>query len=347
MILTSLSITGFRSFAKSTSFSFDPHFTLIIGPNSVGKTNLLEAVYFLAKGQGFRERKVIELVNSQAEQALIKGHTEADELEVRLSKKEKDVNKHFFLNGLHKPYKEYRTRTLSVVLFQPNDLLLISGTPSVRRQYFDRLLSQTDYEYYQAKNNFERGLYKRNYILEHAHNYSSADLSDLLQFWDEYLGKQIDYLVKVRSEIIALFNKTPYLNGMSFRVDYENNPFIMSRNHEQLKKELRVRRTLSGPQLDEFVFYRTDKEDKNLGIYGSRSEQRLAVLWLKVNELKYFEEKNERPLLLMDDIFSELDEHNSERILKVALNYQTIVTTAHLDVLPLLGKRGTRITLNP
>ena len=135
---------------------------------------------------------------------------------------------------------------------------------------------------------------------------------------------------------------------------YEQNHFISSGDAKQLSLELKNRRTLSGPQLDDFIFVRLNHtQDKLLSQYGSRSEQRLCVLWLKINELQYLKEQSgQLPILLMDDIFSELDQANSERILHVSQDYQTIVTTAHLDILPLIEKAGLKmmgktITLTP
>jgi len=352
MHLAKITLQGFRSFAEKVSFTFDPHFTLIIGPNSVGKTNLLEAIYLVSKNQGFREKKSIDLVSRLNDEASVVGEVREGEsltkLEVRLSKKGDEVTKLQYVNNLYKPIKSYRQRAYNVVLFQPDDLQLISGNASLRRQYFDRLLSAVDYEYYRAKTNFEQAVYKRNKTLENKEHYGLLNVQELLRFWDEYLSKQISYLNQERQKIADFFNTESQLNGMRFNLVYQPSPFLDSRNQEQLARELRVRRTSSGPGLDDFYFFRLEGEaSKNLAHFGSRSEQRLAVLWLKINELRYFKSKSEfAPLLLMDDIFSELDEKNSERILKVATEYQTIVTTAHLEVIPLIKFPIKQITLN-
>jgi len=353
MLLSKITLQGFRSFLTETSFTFDPRFTLITGPNSVGKTNLLEAIYLVSKNQGFREKKLLDLISSRNENARVMAEVKEGDsvvnLEVKISKNGDEIGKLQYVNGLHKTLKGYRTRAYNVVLFQPDDLLLVSGNAAVRRQYFDRLLSAVDYEYYRAKTNFERGVYKRNKILENKEHYGVANVGELLKFWDEYLVKQIRYLNQERQKIVNFFNEEGQLNGMAFRLIYQPCPFVDSQSPSQLEHELRVRRTSTGPGLDDFIFERLENEaGKNLAHVGSRSEQRLAVLWLKINELRYFKTSSEYPpILLMDDIFSELDEKNSERILKVAHEYQTVVTTAHLEVIPLIKFPIKQITLGP
>jgi len=353
MLLSKITLQGFRSFEKEKFFTFDPRFTLIVGPNSVGKTNLLEAIYLVSKNQGFREKKLLDLIGNSSEGASVIAEIQEGEsvtkLEVRISKKGEEITKLQYVNDLHKTIKGYRARAYNVVLFQPDDLQLVSGNGSLRRQYIDRLLSAIDYEYYRAKTNFEQGVYKRNKILENKEHYGLTNVQELLKFWDEYLSKQIRYLNTERQKIVDYFNEESQLNGMRFKIIYQPNEFINSSNKEQLEHELRVRRTSTGPSLDDFIFLRLeDKKTKNLAHFGSRSEQRLAILWLKINELRYFKRESENPpILLMDDIFSELDEENSARILKVAHEYQTVVTTAHLEVIPLIKFPIKQITLGP
>jgi DNA replication and repair protein RecF len=358
MLLKSLELTGFRSFAKKTSFHFNPKFTLITGPNSVGKTNLLEAIYFVSKAGGFRDKKTVELINNNSPFSTARAAVEDDgvssELTVKLTRKDRLAQKNFSINGLAKLAKQYYRRVFKVVLFQPEDLMIISGTPDKRRHYFDSILCQVDYQYSQAKQNYSRGLYKRNRVLEKGSHYDKLQLQDLLRFWDKYLSENILLLQERRRAVVNDFNKHPSLNGLSFEVCYQQNSFIDSSNLSQLKAELEQKRTLSGAQLDDFSLRQLNgQKSKVLSQYGSRSEQRLCVLWLKLNELRYTEQQTQkRPLLLMDDIFSELDKANSERILTVSKNYQTLVTTAHLEVLPLFKKAGlikadNLITLGP
>lgn len=356
MYLHQISLENYRSFYQKTAFQFHPKFTLITGPNSVGKTNLLESIYFSSLGQGFREKQLKDLVAQNQEWATVESITqdkgEPQKYAIRLTGSSSLVSKSFYINSLNKTGKQYQQRIFKVVLFEPDDILIINTNASTRRTYFDQVIRPLDYQYYLAKNGYSRGLYKRNKILENQHHYSSISLKETLVFWDKYLEKQAQYLQAARQDILDFYNHNPQLNGMSFKIDYQINKFVNSSDSIQLQRELKLRRTLSGPQLDEFVFYlQSPKDSKNLLEYGSRSEQRLCVLWLKLNELKFIQEKSqEAPILLMDDIFSELDKKNSQRILSIALNYQTIITTANLDILSLLPAKHLKykqITLGP
>jgi DNA replication and repair protein RecF len=344
MFLNSIVLQGFRSFKEKSEFSFDPKFTLIIGPNSVGKTNLIEALYFLNYGHGFREKKSEELINSGSSSCLLearfKDKTAETSFGIRLQKLESVAIKAFFVNGIKKTTSDYLKRTLNVVLFQPDDLLLITHAPDLRRNYLDRILSRSDFEYAAARRNYSRGLYKRNKLLENSRSFSQQRLNELIRFWDGYLFNQALILQEARKKLVADFNKHHALDGLSFKIDYRPNYFINAKNSNQLAQELRFKRTLTGPQLDDFLFLKLDyNAEKPLAQFGSRSQQRLCVLWLKINELRFLTTQNKQPpILLMDDIFSELDSENSQRILKVTRLYQTVVTTAHSDILLLLKK---------
>lgn len=355
MFLQSIHLQGFRSFADQTKFELHPKFTLIIGPNSVGKTNLLEALYCLSYAQGFREKKTDELINQRQKEAVLEAVLENqshhDKLLLRLRRQEKAVVKTGSINQMRKSLRDFLKRSLNAVLFQPDDLLLISHTPDLRRGYFDKVLGSVDFGYLQARRNYSRGLYKRNKLLENSQGLAENELMNLVGFWDDYLAKQAKLLQDKRQAVVADFNQHASLNGLDFKIKYQPNLFLPAQEKAHFQQELRVKRTLSGPQLDEFVFYKLNHQPKVLAQYGSRSEQRLCVLWLKINELRFIEQQTgQKPILLMDDIFSELDLENSRRILQVAKEYQTIVTTAHQDILSLLKKNTKElliITLSP
>ena len=361
MYLSKLTLFGFRNLSKAKTFEFDKRYNLIVGKNAVGKTNLLDSLYLLSLGEGIREKKTMELVNYQANTAQISGWFLDSNQPIKLSinispessqkvpmaeKEEKNTafamqskenfKKHFFINDLKKSAKEYRQRTFPVVLFQPQDLDLINGAPSKRREFLDLTIGQYSYSYRQARTNYDKGLYRRNKLLEQKEKYNSKEFSELLSFWDNFLRKNALEITAQRKELITFFNKHLELNGASFDLQYSPNEF--GQDEKILADEMRQRRTLQGPQLDDFEVHMLSKESKPLSQYGSRSEQRLGVLWLKINELKLLEDRlGEAPLLLMDDIFSELDLENSQRILHVSQNYQTFITTAHLEVLPLIN----------
>ena len=285
MYLASISVNGFRSFLHENQFDFDSQLTIIYGPNSVGKTNLLEAIYLLSRGQGFREKRSEELVHMQngigeIEGKLIK-NTVDTKIKIRLVKKGNQVEKQFFINQHLKSLREYRQLAPAIVLFQPQDLIMINSRPEKRRIYFDQLLGQANYEYYQAKQNYDKGLRRRNKVLEQHGKYKDGDFSNLIEFWSQFLAKNAKIINQGREDIIKYYNRSAELNGNTYKLKYKANKF---EKRTLLSQELKWRRTLSGPQLDDFEVHKKDGQEwKNLALYGSRSEQRLAIIWFKTN----------------------------------------------------------------
>lgn len=331
--LIALSLKNFRSFNKSQSFIFPKQLIVIYGANAVGKTNLLEAIYFINTGKGFRERKVEELISHQNNDLSVTAKINEEKIEHSLSlvlKKKIDVTqKAFLVNGLKKTYKEYRTRVLPIILFEPNDLDIINGNPEKRRAFIDEILVRTNWQYYVIKNEYDRALYKRNKIL--TNGYSRQD--ELLCFWDKYLEEKASLIQNYRENMVLFFNNHPEFNKTFFLIKYLPNVFSIEHSKELREQELKIGRTLSGPQLDDYLISKEEKGySKKLGNFGSRSEQRLAVLWLKVNELIYLKEKLKRnPILLLDDIFSEFDNDNIHKIIDLFSDYQTFITTTNKD----------------
>ena len=130
-----------------------------------------------------------------------------------------------------------------------------------------------------------------------------------------------------REELIAFMNSSPELDSQTFYIEYDRSTISESRLEEYKEEEIQAATTLVGPHRDDIIFYIGDKRD--LAKYGSRGEQRMGVLWAKLNELNYIETiSGERPVLLLDDIFSELDHKHRKIVMEYARKQQTIITTA-------------------
>ena len=343
MYVAKLSINGFRNFSSRKDFVFSPTHTIIVGMNAVGKTNLLEALCFVNKGKGFRETTSSELIseNKQSAQvtAILQDEGRTEKISAQLKRVGDSAEKHFLINDLPKPFKEYKNRTKPVVLFAPTDLDIVIGSPELRRLFVDSILQTVDYEFLQAKNNYERGLYKRNKMLQNARFPLSSDALSIKEFWDNFLRKHASYITEARQQFIDFLNNHAFLGDREFRVEYKKNIFSRERIAATTFEEEKYRRTVVGPQLDDFLLFEIDnhQKERNLAKYGSRSEQRLVVLWLKTNELLYYDTMfTEKPLFLVDDIFSELDVDNSRKVLAIAQAYQTCTTTAHKEILSLV-----------
>ncbi len=353
MILKSITIEGFRNFLKKTVFSFNDKQTLIIGKNAIGKTNLLEAVYFLNNCHGFREKQLDNLLENSRESALVKAKyfdkedNEEFYFSIRLQKQKNKTEKYFFVNDLKKSYKDYVSRTIPTVLFQPSDIAIITGSPSLRRDYVNQILERVNYTYYQAKNNYSKGLYKRNKLLENQKKYKADNFLEVLRFWDTFLIKNALVIYEQRKAFVEYLNSQNKLTTVSFNIEYRASIFNMERAALFQKKELEMGKTLIGPQLDDFAFFKLKSDvKKDLSLYGSRSEQRLVVLWLKVSELSYLEKRlGKKPIFLLDDCFSELDRENAELALTIANNYQSLITTADWEIVKLVKGSISKIEL--
>lgn len=327
MFLQKIKLVNFRNFQEK-EINFDKENTLIIGKNSLGKTNILEAVYFLINGEGFRENKEEELIKIGEHQTEVNGSfliNESDYLfySIKLQLKNQKINKKFYIEKTEKNYFLYQKEQTKTVLFSPEQLEIIIGSPQKRRDYINKTISLFDKDYKKKLNNYEQALKKRNKILESKIPFEK--IIDELDFWDNYLIKEGDYLTKKRQEYIDFLNQNPEIDSKFFSIVYLKNNINEKRLQETFQESLKYKKTLVGPQKDDFQIM---IDNKNIHKFGSRSEQRLAIFWLKVNEIKYIEKNQKiKPIILLDDIFSELDEKNQKIIFTIIKNYQTIASS--------------------
>jgi DNA replication and repair protein RecF len=344
MKLKSLQLKDFRSY-KNRSFDFPNNTTIFIGPNAIGKSNILEAITLLAIGKSFRTGKDEEMIAFDKEFSRVSGDIGGESLEVVLThgiwQGKKVAKKRFLLNGTGKRRKDFISN-LRVVLFEPQDLQLIIGSPARKRNYLDFLLSQVDREYDRSLLAYQKGVRQRNKVL-HSINEGRAKTNQL-EFWNQLLIKNGEIIRKKREIYIDFLNQ--FLADKSLDIDtkvkknlpvifikYEPNAITTQRLQKYQQAEIATGNTLIGPHRDNFlIFQKNGYKNRDLDTYGSRGEQRLAVLAMKLTELEYiFEKTKERPLLLLDDIFSELDHDHQELVLAIVNKQQTIITTTSLE----------------
>ncbi|MDO8497802.1 MAG: DNA replication and repair protein RecF [bacterium] len=335
MILKKISLTDFRNFSH-ISFSFHSSLTIIIGENARGKTNLLESVLFSVYGTGYRESKEEELIRWETARSLVESYWEEKAHEyffqVTVELKSGKTSKKFYVDKTTKSHVLYLNFQSAAVLFAPEHIDIVTGSPDKRRVYFDKIISAYDGEYKKRLHNFEHAIRRRNKVLEY--HFDLTKLEEELAFWNEYIEEQSRYITKKRGEYVEYLNKFPAVDHKQFRIIYVKNEFTRERLKEYFDDERKWRRTLIGPQKDDFGIYLKEKVEENVQHFGSRSEQRLALFWLKLNEIRFFEEKlKKKPILLLDDIFSELDVHNKKLILSLIGEYQTIATTTESELL--------------
>jgi len=331
MFLKRLRLTNFRNH-KKRELKFGKKLTLVVGPNTSGKTNLLEAIGLLSTGKSLRAEVEQEMIAYDSQIARIKGRVfeeELTDLEIILTRGEiggeKVPKKKYLINNVGKKASSF-VGNLKSVYFGPESLYLVTGSPATRRSYLDYVLSQVDREYVRASLSYEKGLRSRNKLLQRIRDEGVP--RSHLSFWSKLLVKNGEYITGKREEFINACNFFKNKTFPSFNLFYNKNPISPSRLEERLEDEIASGMTLVGPHRDDFSFM---IKERNLSKFGSRGEQRLSVLWLKLNELEFIEKHTKkRPLLLLDDILSELDKKRRETVLKPIFSQQTIITTTDL-----------------
>lgn len=337
MVIKNIYLTDFRNFKKK-EFKFSDGITVIVGPNASGKTNVLESLFLLSSGKSFKAKIEEEMVAYDKDIARVKSQMLEAVLtrgliDVGNSVPEKVARKKLLVNGVPKRLVDF-AGLFKVTLFGPRDLDLVTESPSIRRRFLDFVLSQVDREYRRASLSYEKGLRQRNRLLYRIRE-EGLSRSQLL-FWDKLLIRNGNYISVKREEFIDFINSTGSLNDQNFGLTYEGSAISEGRLEQYMNEEIASATTLVGPHRDDFVFR---EKERNLAIYGSRGEQRMAVLWLKLAELAFVEAKTgERPTLLLDDIFSELDHEHRKVVIKVLGKQQTIITTVDEHFIEDFGK---------
>jgi len=337
MVLKNLSLFNFRNYSRNR-FRFSPQLNLIIGPNAVGKTNLLEAVYLLADGDSFRALRNEEMIHWEKELALIEAETNGRRLKLALTKEDRKTKKQFWVDGLKKMRREFLNQFWAVI-FRPEEIRIINGSPSRRRQFLDSILAPLDWQYRQAVSAYERALRRRNRLLLEISEAKAQE--EELFFWNRALIKNGEIIRRAREEFLDFANQflarswQGRFGHLSCR--YQSSPVTEERLRKRFGRDLERRTTSIGPHRDDFSILsaRFGAKEKDLALWGSRGQQRLAILALKLAQLAFVEErKGEKPVLLLDDILSELDQEGQQLVGSLLNNYQTLLTSLEKVSLP-------------
>jgi DNA replication and repair protein RecF len=333
MFFQQLKLDSFRNWSKK-KFQFDADTTLFVGENASGKTNILEAIYLLSSGNSFRAGIIDEMIKQGEELGRVEGLLkDGDRLEITLTRGEvmgKNTAKRIYkLNSVEKKQSEF-VGQLRCVLFRPENIEIVLGSPSVRRDYLDSVLEQVDREYARINLSYRKGLRQRNKLLSKIRDSNAR--ANQLYFWNNLLVKNGEYLTKKREDFLDFLNN----KSENLFFEYQADRITAAGLEELIEKEIEAGRTLIGPHRDDFLVRSINNgdQDRDLAMYGSRGEQRMAVLFLKILELEFIDQQTgERPVLLLDDIFSELDQEHRNRIFEVIGQQQTILTTTEEDLI--------------
>ena len=345
MFLRKLELNNFRNISK-VSFNFENNINIFIGNNAQGKTNILESIYFLAITKSHRTHNELNLIKNDELYTKVScsfndNNDGIHMLSILLNEKGKKVSVD---NIVQKRISNYLSR-LNVIMFCPDDLEIIKGSPSVRRKFLNIELSQFKNDYVFILKEYNQILKQRNEYLKQK-NGSKFDNTYFSILTDKLIDKNIQ-LVRIRYDFINKLNE--YLQNVfdniagfgklvirysSFIKENDLNradlkDFLISKYNSLLSSELLQKTTLLGCHKDDFKMYLNNLDVTE---FCSQGQQRLSILSLKLAEIEVFiNEKKTKPIILLDDIFSELDEIKKNNIINYFKNdIQIFITTTDI-----------------
>lgn len=337
MAIGDIQLQQFRSY-QNDSFEFSPAVNIIVGPNASGKTNLLEAILVVCQGGSYRVRDQ-ELIAFNQPWARLEAHLDDSSVRVVKLLQEGVVKKLFEIDG--QVVRRLGSKsTLPVVLFEPDHLQLLSGSPEARRNYLDDLLVQIRPGYKTTLNHYRRTLAQRNSLLKQ----SAAKSQDHLFPWNVRLSELAGKIVRERAALSKQIQET--LPGLYHELARSETDITIEYQHlypvqqyeSRLLQELEsglhddILRgyTRRGPHREDFKILHNKRDADEV---ASRGEIRTVVLALKIIELQILEEATgKRPILLLDDVFSELDGSRRKLLTTHIEPYQSFITTTDADI---------------
>ena len=346
MVIDNVSLQNFRSY-ESYRLKLDPRLTVIVGKNGIGKTNLLEAIYVILHGSSFRATD-LELMRYEAAWWRLGIEFDDRERELRYEADKRPAKQ--LIDRSTKKRFSYQDR-LPVVLFEPHDLLLISGSPSRRRDALDHMIGFLSKTYKQTLGRYERALQQRNNLLKQ--HTSLESLKDQLFVWDVMIAEMSEYLLAERQKFISAINKrlpsmyeriagVPSEVELVYTSSLPVNPTssqVIAQLHTGLRGDIARGTTSVGPHRDDFGFSLAGKDAKNS---ASRGESRSLILSLKLVYADLLSEVyGTEPVILLDDVFSELDVDRQTNLLSLLDKHQTVIT----DTKTVSVEHGKRIEL--
>ena len=333
-------IKNFRNYSYCKE-SFHPEINIFIGENGQGKTSLAEALYVMCLGKSFRTSKDREMIKFGEEAAVIKTVVRKNERNIRtniiISRSEKKKVK---INDVQKSTRDL-ANNINIVAFSPDDLKIVKEDPDKRRRYINREISQIRPSYYEALAGYTRVLSQRNMLLK-----NNKDISALLDVWDEELIKYGLRIIRERKNFIKRLSQissqihSEISNGKeSLEISYDS--CIRSEDTDSIEECFRIglyekrrndieRRTTSfGPHRDDLKISINGIDVRK---FGSQGQQRTAALSLKLAEIKLMEEESgETPILILDDVLSELDKKRQNYLIEALKGVQIFLTSTFIS----------------
>lgn len=339
MYIKNIMLVNYRNY-ENLQLNLGKNVNVFIGDNAQGKTNILEAIYYGAFAKSHRTSKDKELINWKNDKSYISLLIGKDRLDKKIDINIlRDGKKAIKVNSIKVNKIGELFGVFNVVMFSPEDLKVIKEAPNLRRKLLDMELSQISNKYYFNLVQYNKVLNERNILLK------SKDLNlDVLEIYNIQLAEHADYIIAERLKYIDKVNyygkkihnditaqkeeiRFKYSCSVSNLEDYKDN--LLKKLNDNLNRDREKGLTSVGPHRDDFNVYINDIDTK---IFGSQGQQRTAILTMKFASLKIIKEvTGEYPVLLLDDVLSELDINRKRYVLSTISGIQTIITCTGIE----------------
>ena len=342
MFIKSLTLKNFRNYGEE-QISFNDGINILTGANAQGKTNAAEAIFFLCTGYSPRANKDKLVIKNGEETAEISGTASSlyGDVSVRVAFNKND-KKSIYVNGLQVLKIGEILGNINSVFFNPSELKLVQESPEDRRRFLNVSLSQMSKNYFYALQRYNKILSQRNNLLKDPEKYI---IRETLPIWDEQLTKQAAKIIKARNEFLtqispiaeekhALLSDGKEILKMKTESGYygteEEIAYAMYQDLKTgLERDMRLGFTSIGPHRDDIKF---TLNDMDVRVYGSQGQQRTVALSLKLAETEtFFNRFGECPILILDDVLSELDKKRQRKLVSAVEHLQTIFTATGMD----------------
>lgn len=337
MNINSVELSNFRNYEK-LKILFSEGVNILYGDNAQGKTNILEAIYVSGTSKSHKNCKDSEMIMLSEEESHIRTIISKDGISHKLDLHlKKHKSKGIAIDGLSIKKTSELMGILPVILFSPEDLSIIKNGPGERRRFLDMELCQTDRIYYYNLSQYNKILSQRNKLLKQIG--FNEDLKDTLEIWDTQLINYGLEIIKIRSKFIEELNQIicsihEKITDGRENIKIEYSPDAAQEEFENKlvsgrERDLYLKSTGCGPHRDDMLFQINGQDVRK---FGSQGQQRTAALSLKLSEIRLMKEKiKEQPVLLLDDVFSELDRKRQNHLLKSIEGTQTIITCTGME----------------
>ncbi|MCR4589430.1 MAG: DNA replication/repair protein RecF [Lachnospiraceae bacterium] len=341
MKIKRLEFTSFRNY-ETLELNLGDECNIFYGNNAQGKTNILEGIYLSCTTKSHKKSKDREMIRFGDEEAHIRVYIEKKKIDYRIDMHLKgNVKKHIAINGQPVKRAADLLGIANIIFFSPEDISMIKSAPSERRRFVDMDLSQLDSLYLNSLSQYSKTLEQKNKILRDATYFGGPSFDEMLDVWDEKLLEYGEDIIRKRSLFIEELNgilkeKNKEITGVDEELSciYEPDASIEEYREKLLKgrkNDLKSGSTSTGPHRDDIRF---SLDGTDLRKYGSQGQQRSASLSVKLSEIELVKKRiKDTPILMLDDVLSELDSTRQKCLLNSIGEIQTLITCTGLDEL--------------